>query len=102
MINSTRSGERVCCVGRAQSNVSFLAPIREYVDSLIHPSVRHDLLAAARHRAFIAACLMALASAGALLLAGAAQLLAAASPVAGTFAFAVLGIGSAVLYATGL
>ena len=34
--------------------MSFLASIRDYVDSLVHPSARHDALTAARHRAFIA------------------------------------------------
>jgi cell cycle sensor histidine kinase DivJ len=34
--------------------VSFLTPIRHYVDSLVHPSAQHDALTAARHRAFIA------------------------------------------------
>jgi two-component system, cell cycle sensor histidine kinase DivJ len=33
--------------------VSVLAPFREYIDALVHPSARHDALAAARHRAFI-------------------------------------------------
>ena len=31
-----------------------LKPIRDYVDTLVHPSVRHDALTASRHRAFIA------------------------------------------------
>ena len=30
------------------------APIRIYAESLVHPSARHDVLTAARHRAFIA------------------------------------------------
>jgi len=34
--------------------VGLLKPIREYVDALVHPSVQHDALTAARHRAFIA------------------------------------------------
>jgi cell cycle sensor histidine kinase DivJ len=34
--------------------VELLGPVREYVDTLVHPSVRHDPLTAARHRAFIA------------------------------------------------
>lgn len=29
-------------------------PIRDYVDALVHPSVQHDALTAARHRSFIA------------------------------------------------
>ena len=46
-------GERVCeqaCVGL----VKLFAPVREYIDALVHPTVRQDALAAARHRAFIA------------------------------------------------
>src|SRR6202167_2294206 len=35
-------------------NVSVLAPIREYVETLVHPSAQQDALTAARHRAFIA------------------------------------------------
>jgi cell cycle sensor histidine kinase DivJ len=34
--------------------VSFLTPIWNYVDALVHPSARQDALTAARHRAFIA------------------------------------------------
>jgi len=34
--------------------VGLFAPIRSYVETLIHPSARQDVLAAARHRAFIA------------------------------------------------
>jgi two-component system, cell cycle sensor histidine kinase DivJ len=34
-------------------NVGLFAPIRDYIDSLVHPSVRQDALTAARHRAFI-------------------------------------------------
>jgi cell cycle sensor histidine kinase DivJ len=33
--------------------VSVLAPFRDYIDALVHPSARHDALTAARHRAFI-------------------------------------------------
>jgi cell cycle sensor histidine kinase DivJ len=33
--------------------VRLLKPIREYVDTLVHPSVQHDALTASRHRAFI-------------------------------------------------
>ena len=41
--------------GPAQCVVlSVLQPFRDYVDSLVHPSVRQDPLTAARHRAFIA------------------------------------------------
>ena len=35
-------------------NVGLLKPIRDYVDTLVHPSVQHDPLTTARHRAFIA------------------------------------------------
>lgn len=34
--------------------MSLFAPVRIYIESLVHPSVRHDALTAARHRAFIA------------------------------------------------
>jgi cell cycle sensor histidine kinase DivJ len=34
--------------------VSFLTPVWNYVDALVHPAARHDALTAARHRAFIA------------------------------------------------
>jgi cell cycle sensor histidine kinase DivJ len=34
--------------------LSFAEPLRTYIDSLVHHSVRHDPLAGARHRAFIA------------------------------------------------
>jgi cell cycle sensor histidine kinase DivJ len=34
--------------------VNFVAPVRAYIDSLVHPSVRWDVAVAARHRAFIA------------------------------------------------
>jgi len=33
--------------------VSPIAPVRDYLDALVHPSARHDALTAARHRAFI-------------------------------------------------
>ncbi len=35
-------------------NVGAFAPIRDYVETLVHPSVQHDTLTMARHRAFIA------------------------------------------------
>jgi cell cycle sensor histidine kinase DivJ len=35
-------------------NVAFLTPVRDYIDTLVHPSVQQDALTAARHRAFIA------------------------------------------------
>jgi len=34
--------------------VGLLKPIRDYIDTLVHPSARRDALTAARHRAFIA------------------------------------------------
>jgi cell cycle sensor histidine kinase DivJ len=34
--------------------VGFFAPIRTYIETLVHPSVQQDVLTAARHRAFIA------------------------------------------------
>jgi len=34
--------------------VSFLTPVWNYVDALVHPEAQHDALTAARHRAFIA------------------------------------------------
>ena len=34
--------------------MNFLAPVRNYVDALVHPAARTDALTAARHRAFIA------------------------------------------------
>jgi two-component system, cell cycle sensor histidine kinase DivJ len=34
--------------------VSFLTPVWNYVDALVHPSARQDALTAARHRAFMA------------------------------------------------
>ena len=34
--------------------MGLLKPIRDYIDTLVHPSVRHDVLTASRHRAFIA------------------------------------------------
>ena len=33
--------------------MQFLRPVRDYIDTLVHPSARADALAAARHRAFI-------------------------------------------------
>ena len=34
--------------------MSYLTPVRSYVDALVHPSAQTDALTAARHRAFIA------------------------------------------------
>ncbi len=39
---------------RATGQLSVAKPVREYIDSLVHPSVQQEPLAAARHRAFIA------------------------------------------------
>ncbi len=36
------------------SILSFAQPLREYIDSLVHPSVQQDPLTTTRHRAFIA------------------------------------------------
>ena len=38
--------------------LSFVQPLREYIDSLVHPSVQQDPLTATRHRAFIASRLL--------------------------------------------
>jgi two-component system, cell cycle sensor histidine kinase DivJ len=37
-----------------RKNVGVFAPIRDYVETLVHPSAQQDALTAARHRAFIA------------------------------------------------
>jgi len=34
--------------------VGLFAPVRDYVETLVHPSAQHDALTASRHRAFIA------------------------------------------------
>ncbi len=34
--------------------MNILAPVRDYIDALVHPAARQDALTAARHRAFIA------------------------------------------------
>ena len=33
--------------------MQFLKPVRDYIDTLVHPSVQGDALTTARHRAFI-------------------------------------------------
>lgn len=38
----------------AEGILSFVQPIHDYIDSLVHPSARQDPLTATRHRAFIA------------------------------------------------
>lgn len=38
---------------RRRGCVGFVKPVREYIDSLVHPSAQQDALLAARHRAFI-------------------------------------------------
>src|SRR6202012_3757449 len=35
-------------------NLGLLAPIRHYIETLVHPAALQDVLTAARHRAFIA------------------------------------------------
>ena len=37
-----------------RGNVGLFAPIRDYVETLVHPSAQQDALTAARHRSFIA------------------------------------------------
>src|SRR5665213_2761191 len=39
---------------RGTGIVSFLTPVWNYVDALVHPAAQSDALTAARHRAFIA------------------------------------------------
>ena len=39
---------------RETGTVSFLTPVWNYVDALVHPAAKRDALTAARHRAFIA------------------------------------------------
>jgi cell cycle sensor histidine kinase DivJ len=39
---------------RVWETVNILAPVRDYIDALVHPTARQDALAAERHRAFIA------------------------------------------------
>ena len=41
-------------MGVRGQNVGLFKPIRDYVDTLVHPSARRDALTASRHRAFIA------------------------------------------------
>jgi hypothetical protein len=33
--------------------LGLLAPIRQYIETLVHPAAAQDVLTAARHRAFI-------------------------------------------------
>jgi cell cycle sensor histidine kinase DivJ len=49
MNKGSASGQQACL-----GNVNILASVRDYIDALVHPTARHDSLAAARHRAFIA------------------------------------------------
>lgn len=42
------------CLGSGTGPVSFLTPVRNYVNALVHPTAQQDALTAARHRAFIA------------------------------------------------
>jgi cell cycle sensor histidine kinase DivJ len=47
-------GERVWPTGAPWDSVNIFAPVRDYIDALVHPTARQDAVAAARHRAFIA------------------------------------------------
>jgi len=42
------------CNADVRRDVGLFAPIRDYIDTLVHPSAQHDALSASRHRAFIA------------------------------------------------
>ncbi len=46
-------GERVCTAD-VHGTLGLLAPLRDHIDALVHPSARQDALTASRHRAFIA------------------------------------------------
>lgn len=37
-----------------RGNVGLFAPVRDSIDTLVHPSAQQDALTGARHRAFIA------------------------------------------------
>src|ERR1043165_7789237 len=50
----TKKGARLLRTERGTGTVSFLTPVRNYVDALVHPAARQDALTAARHRTFIA------------------------------------------------
>jgi cell cycle sensor histidine kinase DivJ len=54
-----RAGRRWGRSASSQRNVNPSAPIRDYLDALVHPSVRADALIAVRHRAFMAPRLFA-------------------------------------------
>jgi two-component system, cell cycle sensor histidine kinase DivJ len=47
-------GSRRRVLAGVVSILSFVQPIHDYIDSLVHPSVQQDALTATRHRAFIA------------------------------------------------
>jgi two-component system, cell cycle sensor histidine kinase DivJ len=47
------------CRAKALRQIDWITPARDYVDRLVHPSAQADPLVAARHRAFIAAQLVA-------------------------------------------
>jgi cell cycle sensor histidine kinase DivJ len=49
MIKGARLTKRTC-----RGTLRLFAPVRDYIDTLVHPSAQHDALTAARHRAFIA------------------------------------------------
>jgi two-component system, cell cycle sensor histidine kinase DivJ len=48
-----QKGARLSFQNAGQETVSFLTPVWNYVDALVHPSAQRDALMAARHRAFI-------------------------------------------------
>jgi cell cycle sensor histidine kinase DivJ len=49
-VRGRRGGDRVAIELRS---IAFLEPVHAYVEALVHPSARADLLVAAHHRAFI-------------------------------------------------
>jgi len=53
-INSNVNEGRVCFGETCTGTVSFLTPVWNYVDALVHPAAQRDALTAARHRVFIA------------------------------------------------
>jgi cell cycle sensor histidine kinase DivJ len=67
-------------------SIGLIAPVRDYIDTLVHPSARRDALTAARHRAFIAPRLL-----GGLIALAAFPLLWAVRGAPSAFETAVLG-----------
>jgi cell cycle sensor histidine kinase DivJ len=53
-IPQQKNGERVWQDRTCDRVVGLLAPVRDYIATLVHPSAQQDALTAARHRAFIA------------------------------------------------